>query len=172
MKKIIYFVVALFLNLGCSTQNFITSSQYARLPYEQKFTFHATRANPSSMEVINIANSLPGGRGGNQLFQLSEGNVVELTSEQLRVDLPYFGQSYTARGLYTSRNTGFRYITKDFSIEPQQASDRIIYIIQPKDSKHFGTLIRLEVFPNGRAVLSLNSMDKMAISYEGYLSIP
>lgn len=159
------FYAVILVQISCTAQNRQDISSINSLLSNDEFTFSAERAIPTSVDAINILNTLPGG-STQRILNLDEGYGLTIKKEEISANLPYFGQTYSAAVAMTDR-TGIRFVSKDFEIQKGKPSKKSeTYIIHPKDQKYVRTLI-LEVFSNGKAYLSINSNDRQPISYEG-----
>ena len=171
MKKYIVFIlmfgfVLSFQNL--TAQN-LTKTETDALVNSDEFSFHAERANPTNYDVINIANSMPGAPAV-RMFQLQgDGYGFSIKKNQLEVVLPYFGRSFNPTYGNPDGNS-YRFTSKEFTIEKsQKRKGKWIYKIQPKDVTNVSDIF-IEIFKNGKALVSIKSNDRQPISYDGYIS--
>lgn len=171
MKKfsfIIFSALMLLFAVSCS------SSASTQIPKEEvtalinsgNFTFMAERAHPTNLEVVNILNSMPGG-GASRAFELDYGYTIEMTAEELKVELPYYGRAFVADP--SSNKNSYRFTSKDFTVAKAAGKkNRTVFTISPSDVTAVRT-IYMEVFPSGKAHVSIDSNERQPISYSGYI---
>lgn len=166
MKNIyILSVLVSFLLFGCTTQNTLDKATVERLISEQAFTFHARKALPMNYDVVNAANSLPGGYA--RLLDLDPGYTLQISRENLSAQLPYFGRSYS--GTFNRDQQGHYFDSKSYSYNVKNSSKSTTITMQPNDISNIQRIF-LDVYPNGRAYLSIDAVDRQPISYEGYIT--
>lgn len=171
MKK--YISLLLLFGFLFTFQNYsaqkIDQKTVDALVNSQEFTFHAQRANPINYDVINIASSLPNAPGM-RIFQLDGDNyTVEIKSNSLQVDLPYFGRLFNATPGNTDKNS-YRFTSKSFTVNKSK-NKRGNWTIKIKiNDVNNATDIIVQVSKNGKAFTSINSNDRQPISYDGYIS--
>ncbi|MGG5209569.1 DUF4251 domain-containing protein [Chryseobacterium sp. MIQD13] len=171
MKKyisLIFIFGFLFLFQSCSSQSSLDSKTVDALVDSQEFTFHAQRANPINYEVINAMGSIQNAPSM-RILQLDEGSyTIELRKNNLEVVLPYFGRLYNAS--YNTANNSYRFTSKDFTVDKSQnKKGKWTLKIKPNDVRNADE-INIEVFKNGKALVSIRSNDRQPISYDGYVS--
>lgn len=127
-----------------------------------EFTFLARRAIPNNMDVVRVMNALPN-TNSSQMLDLDPGYTLSLKNDSLKVDLPYFGRVYNA-SLNPSKN-GLKLETQDFSVALTATKKNNLYKIKVNHSEI--NQIFIEVFPNGRAYVSIDSNDRQPISFDG-----
>ena len=160
------FLLSGLLLLSCTTENTLDKGTVDRLITEQNFTFHARKALPMNYDVVNAANSLPGGYA--RLLDLDPGYTLIINKDHLKAQLPYFGRSYS--GTFNRDQQG-HYFNSDSYTSTTKSSNRSTTItIQPKDISNIQRIF-LDVYPNGRAYLSIDAVDRQPISYEGYITV-
>lgn len=169
MKNFIIYCAAALLIIGtsCSTNNTIPKAEVTSLLQQGEFTFMAEKAHPTNADVINVLNSLPNSSSA-RVLDLDYGYSVKIEKSEVLVELPYFGRAYTAN--YGTSKNSYRFTTKDFGFA-QKAGKKgsTYYTISPRDHTEVQRMV-LEVFPQGRAYLSVESNDRQAISYSGYVT--
>lgn len=168
MKKILIFIVGftIFTLVSCTAQNSISTEQVKNLVENNEFTFSATRAHPTNFDVINVMNSLPAG-SSSRILDLDYGYGIVIKNGELVSTLPYFGRMYTPS--MDRDKDSYRFTSKDFSIEKSQGKKNSqIITVKPRDLNYVRRII-FEVFPNGKAYVSVDSNDRQPISYDGYL---
>lgn len=170
MKKyisILFVFGFLFFFQSCSSQTGVDSKTVDAWVNSQEFTFYAQRANPTNYDVINTINSMPNATSS-RVLNLDNGSyTLELKNNVLEVVLPYFGRSYKAN--YSGDNS-YRFTSKDYTInKTQNKKGNWIVKIQPNDVNNVREII-IEIFKNGKALVSMTSNDRQPISYDGYIS--
>ncbi|WP_299178791.1 DUF4251 domain-containing protein [uncultured Chryseobacterium sp.] len=170
MKKyisILFVFGFLFFFQSCSSQTGVDSKTVEAWVNSQEFTFYAQRANPTNYDVINTINSMPNATSS-RVLNLDNGSyTLELKNNVLEVVLPYFGRSYKAN--YSGDNS-YRFTSKDYTInKTRNKKGNWIVKIQPNDVNNVREII-IEVFKNGKALVSMTSNDRQPISYDGYIS--
>lgn len=158
-------VLMVFFN-ACSSKNTVANANITNLLKENEFTFMAQRANPTNSDVVNVINSLPNS-ASSQILNLDYGYSLKITENEIVAELPYFGRMFTSN--YDNTNNSYRFTSKDFTLT-QKAGKKgsTIYFINTKDQQNVRRMI-LEVFPNGKAYLNIDSTDRQPISYDGYI---
>lgn len=171
MKKLIILSISLFVFLLFSSCSSSANSQLPRnevssLVNSQNFTFLAQRAIPTNLDVVRIMNSLPGA-GGTRMMDLDYGYTIKLTDDELKVELPYYGRVFIADP--DTANNSYRFTSKDFHIAKEEGKKgKTLFRITPKDVRYVRSVF-LEVFPGGKAYVSIDSNDRQPISYHGYI---
>lgn len=168
MKYLTLYVSAFLMILltACGANNTLPKAQVEALMNAQEFTFMAERANPTNYDVVNVMNSFPGG-STSKMLDLDYGYTVQIKRNELAVELPYFGRMYTP-SMDPSKNS-YRFTSKDFSLTKADGRNgSAIFTVIPRDEKTVQRMI-IEVFPQGRAYMSIASNDRQPISYHGYV---
>ena len=106
------------------------------------------------------------------------GGFRQLTSEYdfvVRPDtlvsyLPYYGRSFSAPVNTTDAGLQFTSMNFEYSVKKNKKKNRWDITIKPKDVSRIRDL-NLTVFDNGRASLRVNSNDREAITFDGYLKV-
>lgn len=151
---------------SCTTQNYMTPADLARLLEKEEFTFVAERANPTNYDVINVMNSLPTG-SASRMLNLDPGYTMEIKKDVLEVTLPYFGRMY--RPNMDQQKNSFRFTSKNFTIQRSKGKkNNSIFKITINDQSNINGII-VEAFNNGKTYVSIDANDRQAISYDGYI---
>lgn len=159
-------VMMLMLLSACGSTTNIPREKVNSLLQSGEFTFMAQRAVPTNFDVVNVMNSLPNS-SSTRMLQLDYGYTIRLKSNELLVELPYFGRMYTPS--YDTSKNSYRFTSKDFSLmQAEGKKGSRIYTISPNDHKEVRRII-MEVFANGKAYVSIDSNDRQPISYDGYI---
>lgn len=168
MKKIIKFLPILLILIlaSCAKKIYTSPEVVSQLINSDEFTFMAERANPNNSDVINIMNSLPRA-GSGQFLNLDYGYTITLKNKKLMVDLPYFGRLYTP-STDPDKNS-FNFSTSDYTLKKSQnKKGNWLYTINTRNDATSITFL-IEIFPNGKAYVYVNSTDRQSISYDGYV---
>lgn len=158
-------ILLIFIN-SCTTKNAAASEKTVSLLRTGEFTFMAQRANPMGNDVTNVLNSLPN-PSASRILDLDYGYTLKVTKSEITSALPYFGRVYVPN--YNTEKNGYRFTSKDFQVaETAGKKGSTVYNFRVNDQnirKMF-----LEVFPNGKAYLNIDSNDRQPISYDGYIT--
>lgn len=162
------FIVGLFSLFSCSTSKItVDSAKVKSLMASGEFRFIAEKANPTNSDVINVMNSFPG-YTSSRFLSLDPGYGVNFTKTKLSFALPYFGRLYVAN--LDPQKNGFDFDTVDFTVDNSRSTvKKTVFLYNLKESQGIQQMY-LEVYPNGRAYLSINSNDRQPISYDGYVA--
>lgn len=165
--KVAFCLFVLMFIAQCAAQKENSGAVTASLVSSKNFTFHAERAHPVSYDVLNVLNSLPNAPAS-RIMQISgQGYKIILTPQKAEVALPYFGRAFTPP--VGSRENSLRFTTKDFVLsETQGKRGKTIITVKPKEYEVTDLII--EVFPNGKAFVSVKSNDRQPITFDGYIS--
>lgn len=164
--RLLFGLCLLFTIASCTSQKSIPSAKVASLLENGEFTFMAERANPTNFDVINVMNSLPNG-ASSRILNLDYGYTVKVTKEEVKVVLPYFGRMFTPS--FDQEKNSYRFTSNNFTLNKTAGKKgSSVYSFQIKDQPNIRKMF-LEVFPNGKSYLSIDSSDRQAISYDGYL---
>ena len=100
--------------------------------------------------------------------RLDYGYQLQVASDSLISDLPYFGRAYSAP--IDASQGGFRFTTTDFAYtvkETKKGGWNIL--IKPKTANDVRQMY-LDILPGGRATLQVLSNNKQGISFDGYVT--
>lgn len=170
MKKLILFLGAFFLTMNivsCSaSQTVVNPEKVQQLITAKEFSFQAERANPVSMDAINVIASMKS--NGNQILNLSPGYSVNFYTHKIDSHLPYFGRVFMP-SLNPDKNS-FDFSVDQFTLDTSKStSKKSVFIYSVQHSQNINKMV-LEIYPNGRAYLSVDASDRQPISYDGYIS--
>lgn len=167
--KSILMIAVLLTGIQASAQT--DKETTTKLVNSQNFVFNATTASPMANAELNaIMSRIPGGQSGS-LIQLG-GNRYQLVVEKdsLSAYLPYFGRAYTAT--MNNNDSGIKFNSTEFTYETKKKSKGSwVVTIKPKNEIDAQTMT-LNINENGFASLNVNSNNKQAISFNGYISEP
>jgi hypothetical protein len=103
-------------------------------------------------------------------MELDNENDLDISKEEIKVNLPYFGTSYSSR--IDPSDNGIRFTLKNFDYTTlKRKKDGWNIVIKGKDASNSPTL-NLTVFSNGKATLQVTSSNRQSISYDGYILEP
>lgn len=170
MKKItqyiFFFIVALLFTSCASSSGNLSPEKTQSLVDSKVFTFMAERANPTDQTVIGIMNSFPGNAG--RTFTLDPGYKVDFTENTMQVNLPYFGRNYQP-SLNPSKS-GYTFESKNFTVQKAPSKkNKTVLQYTVNDASEVRQMF-LEIFPNGRAYLSISSNTRQPIAYDGFIT--
>lgn len=104
-------------------------------------------------------------------FQLSSGYYLQIMKDSLKVDLPYYGRSYTSSYGESSAEIGIQFNTNQFAYVADSIKDGGWDItIKPKNQKSADN-IYLSVSISGYSRVKINSSNRSMISYYGTIVV-
>ena len=163
LMSVMFLLTFLF---SCTSQTYVDEKSLDQFINSNELTFMAKRANPTNFDVINVMNSIPNNNSA-RMLNLDYGYSVVLKDKELTVNLPYFGRLFNPS--YDTSKNSYNFTSKDFTISKvQNKKGNWVYTISPKDQNNI-KVIYLEIFKNGAAFVSIDSSDRQAISYDGYI---
>ena len=163
LMSVMFLLTFLF---SCTSQTYVDEKSLDQFINSNELTFMAKRANPTNFDVINVMNSMPNNNSA-RMLNLDYGYSVVLKDKELTVNLPYFGRLFNPS--YDTSKNSYNFTSKDFTISKvQNKKGNWVYTISPKDQNNI-KVIYLEIFKNGAAFVSIDSSDRQAISYDGYI---
>ena len=163
LMSVMFLLTFLF---SCTSQTYVDEKSLDQFISSNELTFMAKRANPTNFDVINVMNSMPNNNSA-RMLNLDYGYSVILKDKELTVNLPYFGRLFNPS--YDTSKNSYNFTSKDFTISKvQNKKGNWVYTISPKDQNNI-KVIYLEIFKNGAAFVSIDSSDRQAISYDGYI---
>ena len=168
MKKTVLMSVMFLLTLlfSCTSQTYVEPKTLEGLINSNQFTFMPKRANPTNFDVINVMNSLPNNNSA-RMLDLDYGYSVVIKEKELDVNLPYFGRLFNPS--YDTSKNSYNFNSKDFTVSKlQNKKGNWVFTVSPKDLSNV-RVIYIEIFKNGGAYVSIDSNDRQAISYDGYI---
>lgn len=168
MKKLSLYLSALLLTVmvSCGPTSGLPKAQVNALLSSGEFTFMAERANPTNYDVVNVMNSFPNS-SSSRMLTLDYGYTVQIKKSEVKVELPYFGRSFTPS--YDTTKSSYRFTSKDFNISQREGKKgSVVYTILPNDQPNVQK-ITVEVYPQGKAYVAVSSNDRQGISYDGYI---
>ena len=166
MKKSLTFfadLVLLFLSLtvffGCSAAKNISTEQVTNSDSLQSminahnFVFVPQFVNPVGISRRDVS-------GGNYDFTVKKDTVISY--------LPFFGRGYIAPLSPTDVDFDFTSTKFSYTILPAKHGWNIS--IKPAD-QHYLHEFYFKVFNNGSASLTITSIDRSSLSYDGYIAV-
>ncbi|MEJ5993499.1 DUF4251 domain-containing protein [Pedobacter sp. Du54] len=165
-------ILILFTLISLSVYAQTDKATTKRIVEAKNFTFVASSALPmNSNEINTIFSKMPGANGGGGNINLVGDNyTVRVTSDSILVDLPYYGRAFTAP--IARDDAGYKFTSTKFSYQPTAMKKGGWQIaINPQDSKD-SVRMYFTISANGYASLTVSSINKQSISYNGYISEP
>ena len=154
MNRIILLFVSLFVVLASSSQAQDLDAATVQKAVETKnYVFKAESASPQ--------------RGG--FRQLTPEYELLVKPDTVVSYLPYYGRSYSAPINPSDAGIKFTSMNYKYSVKKKK-KNRWDITIEPTDVSDIRDL-NLTVFDNGRASLRVNSNNREAISFDGYLKV-
>lgn len=98
---------------------------------------------------------------------LDPGYYLELRTDTVQADLPYFGRAYSAP-IDPSRG-GIQFISTHFSVDPQAERHGWLVLFRFRDQLNGVRQATLQVAEGGTATLQVTSDDRQPISFTGHL---
>jgi hypothetical protein len=106
--------------------------------------------------------------GGGQRYLTSPYDVT-VSRDTVESFLPYFGVVYSGAGYGSSSDNGVKFTSTKFNYTADVQKDGSYRIsIKPSDTNGT-TQMLLDVYPNGNANLSVISLNRERIRYDGYI---
>lgn len=174
MKRFGYLIVCVLLSAmlsSCSSTSGVTSglsnAEVSQLVESEDFKFVATRAYPLDQTVINVLNHLTPRGQAFRLLDLSQGYGFTMDHNKMDMDIPYFGTRYRAD--MNPDSNSFKFKSSEVTVTKKIDKKSVTFELKPTDQQNINAMY-LQVFPNGRAFLSINANDRQPISYDGYIS--
>lgn len=167
MKKYILLsvVFALAILQSCSSQDYLDKTTLDNLLNSKEFTFMAKRAVPSTNDISRVMSGSV--QGSTRLLDLDYGYTVEVTKGKITSTLPYFGRMYTPTT--DPDKQSYRFTSEKFSYQESVEKRNVkVITLRPLDVTHVQRMV-MQVYPNGRAYLTIEANDRQLISYDGYL---
>ncbi|MGS2739903.1 DUF4251 domain-containing protein [Sinomicrobium sp. M5D2P17] len=94
-------------------------------------------------------------------------NYLEIKGDSVKAELPYFGERQMGGG-YNPDGEGIKFDTKISDWEMNYIAKKKLYRIKFKTRKNSESFnVILEMYPNKRTMLMINSTQRNPISYEG-----
>ena len=152
-RTILSLLVTAFLAVTSIKAQELDSAIVAKAVETKNYIFKAQTASPQ--------------RGGSR--QLTSEYDFVVVPDTLVSYLPYYGRSYSAPINTTDAGLQFTSMNYEYSVKNKK-KNRWDITIKPKDVSRIRDL-NLTVFDNGRASLRVNSNDREAITFDGYLKV-
>lgn len=170
MKKLrnILSLAALFIAIQVNGQT--DKETTIKIINNQHYIFNATTAIPmANREVNEVLSRMPGGTGGT-IQLLGSKYELSVAKDSVEAFLPYYGRAYTAT--MNPDDSGIKFKSKKFEYKAvQRKKGAWLITMKFKDTKDPQTMT-LSVSENGYATLHVNSNNRQAITFSGFLSEP
>ncbi len=152
-RKILSLLVTVFLIVPSLKAQELDSAVVRKAVETKNYIFKAQTATPQ--------------RGG--FRQLSSEYDFVVKPDTIVSYLPYYGRAFSAPINTSDAGLQFTSTSYEYSVKNKK-KDRREIMIKPKDVSRVRDL-NLTVFDNGRASLRVNSNDREAITFDGYLKV-
>lgn len=165
-------LVLLALVLIAFTANAQTDKATTTKIVEAKnYIFVATTAIPLNSADINSVMSKMSGPATAGTINLTGGNYdLKITADSIVAYLPFYGRAYSAPYGMDNTESGYKFTSKKFKYESKKGKKKGWDIaIQTSDVKD-NVRMNLNISESGYATLSVTSVNKQSITYNGYLS--
>ncbi len=155
--KAIFASITIMIIMGCSNprriknDETISAATLKSIIESQNFVFVARYVNPMS--------------GGKR--DLSSGYDVSVSKDTIISYLPFFGRGYIAS--MSPADVDFDFTSTKFTYALKPANRGWSISIKPKDQTYLRELY-FRIFDNASASLNVTSIDRSAISYDGYIA--
>jgi hypothetical protein len=144
---------AVFPSLTTHAQYNQDTAAVKKMIADQQYVFKAQQAMPL----------------GGKTIQLTSDYDIKITKDSVLAYLPYFGRAYSAN--IGSSEGGIKFNSKQFDYTVREKKGGWNISIKPKDAKDVQQL-EFSIFNNGNASLNVNSTNRQAISYSGFVVAP
>lgn len=168
IKKLGFAALCLIaLNSNAQTDKATTT----KIVDEKNFIFVATSAIPlNTMDVSRVLNKMAGPPTGGTINLNTDNYDLRITPDSVISYLPFYGRAFNATP-YGGNNdeSGYKFTSTKFTYETKKGRKRGWDItIQTKDVKD-NVRMNLSISEGGYATLSVVSMNKQSITFNGYL---
>lgn len=138
---------------------------------DKNFIFVATSAIPlNTMDVSRVLNKMAGPTTGGTINLNTDNYDLRITPDSVISYLPFYGRAFNATP-YGGNNdeSGYKFTSTKFTYETKKGRKKGWDIaIQTKDVKD-NVRMNLSISEGGYATLSVVSMNKQSITFNGYL---
>lgn len=169
LKLIFSFALLLATNMLYAQTDKATTT---KIVTDTAFNFIANTAMPmSNYEINKVFSSMPGAQNGVNINLTGQQYDVRVTKDSIVAFLPYFGRAFTAP--VNPTEGGIKFTSKDFSYsKTKNKKGNYTISINTNDVKRENYRLVFSITSNGYASLSVNSMNKQSIFFNGYLAEP
>ncbi|PZD79202.1 DUF4251 domain-containing protein [Mesonia sp. K7] len=173
--KYLYLVILGCVLSSCGTPKDINPADVAQIKdwlKQNEYHIKLTHANPQVTNAMQqVANSgvLALGNTANSISLMGSTSYVEMTNDSIIGYLPYYGERQVVNNL-NSGGIEFNGIPKNYQVtfnEKKQTHQITFDIDQVESNENYQ--IRMEIFPNKKVYLNINSTQRRGISYDGYI---
>lgn len=152
IAAIIFFCFGCSSTRGIITEQSLDSTAVKNMVYSRSFVFNAQFVNPMT----------------GRRRSLDYGYDVSISKDTLISYLPFFGRGYTAP--LSPTDVDYDFTSTNFTYDVKTTRKGWSISIKPKDKVSLQELY-FTIFDNGVARLSITSMNRSAISYDGHLAM-
>lgn len=165
-------LVLIALGLIAFTANAQTDkASTTRIVEAKNFIFAATSAIPLNSSDVNNVLSRMSGPATAGMINLTGGSYdLKITADSIVAYLPFYGRAYSAPYGIDNTESGYKFTSKKFNYESKKGKKRGWDVfIQTNDVKD-NVRMNLSISESGYATLTVTSVNKQSITYNGYLS--
>jgi hypothetical protein len=168
MDKIKILAIAIFAFTSLNVMAQTDKATTAKIVEAKSYTFVARSATPLNVQDISaVLGNMPGAMQGGSINLNESYYEVKVTPDSVVAFLPYYGRSFSAP--INQTEGGVKFKTKDFTYTSKKGKKRgWDIVVQTKDDKE-NYRLAFSIGDGGYATLSLNSITKQSITYQGYL---
>ncbi len=174
MKKVLLLVLIFGITLGCGSAAKVTQrseavAAFTRFVEQNTFEFRANTAYPMTTQAFNsVANSgiLPPGSNSGAIQLIGIPNFIKVYGDSVSGNLPFYGERQFGGGLTSNAGIEFKGIPKTYNQTYNEAKNRydIAFEISDEMERH---QVKITLFPNRSANVSVNSNQRNSIRYVG-----
>ncbi len=178
--QVLFFISAIFL-LSCSAGKQIdlatvqNPSEVQKMILNKNFECIADYANPTTSNELNqIANSnlLGAGNSAGRISLLGNTNFLLVKGDSVNAYLPYYGTRQVTAGIGKDKNAiKFEGLAKNFKSSYDEKNERTRVTFSAENGTETFDILML-IFNNKRTDITVNSSQRNAISYDGYVGKP
>lgn len=151
MKSLIYIAsLMLFAGIGSVRAQSKEPADNKRAVESKNYIFKAQTASPQRGRLVNLTSEYD----------------LTVSGDSIVAFLPYFGRAFTAPVPGSEGGIKFTSTNADYTMTAKKGKWEIV--IRPKDVADIQELY-LDIFDNGTANLRVNSVNRTAISFNGYI---
>ncbi|RNL55090.1 DUF4251 domain-containing protein [Pedobacter jejuensis] len=172
--KNIKFILSVLFTLTISQAFSQTDKETTmKIVADKNYVFTANSAMPLASNDINrILMQFPGGMSGGGTINLTGSQYdLKVTKDSIVAYLPYYGRAFNAP--YNPNDGGIKFTSKNFTYKEDKAKKGGYTVsITTNDLKTENYQLFLRISQNGYASLMVNSVNKQAINFNGFLAEP
>lgn len=173
LRVILFLLVSVILT-GCSSTSKVTYSSEEIATFKdfinnKSFEFIANTANPipsSGMNAIANTGLLPNGSTISNISLQGNNNYLKFEGDTISASLPYYGERQSGGGYNNDAGILLNGVPSRYEQEfiPEKNEMRIIFTISENVEVY---RITMNLFPNNKATIVVNSSQRFSIRYLG-----